>query len=174
MPSKNGGQFLPGNCRGRGRPAGSRNRATLALDEIAATEAEGVLRQVLQQALNGDLRAAEIILARIWPPRRGRPVRLSLPAVDTAAGVDAALATVIGAVAAGEVTPEEAGAIAALLETKRRALETAAELADAEQRPQVSFQINFVSPSTPSEADRQRNFQQHPGGNVAVLGPRKE
>lgn len=129
MPSNNG-QFRLGNQRGRGRPAGSRNRATLALDEIAAGEAEGVLRRVLQQALDGDLKAAEIILARIWPPRRGRPVRLSLPPTDTADGVDAALATVIKAVAAGEVTPEEAAPVGTLLETKRRAIETA----DLEER----------------------------------------
>ena len=169
MPSKNGGQFLPGNRRGRGRPAGSRNAASIALDEIAAGEGENVLRQVLQQALAGDLRAAEMLLARIWPVKRGRPVRLQLPAIDTAAGVDAALGTVIGAVAAGEITPEEAGAVAALLETKRRAIETAAEMADADQRPQVSFQVNFVSPTAALDDRPQESLL--PSENVAVFVP---
>ena len=161
--------FQPGNRHGKGRPAGSRNRATLALDEIAAGEAEGVLRRVLQQALDGDLKAAEIILARVWPPRRGRPVRLNLPSVDTAAGVAAALGALVAAVAAGEITPEEAGAIAALLETKRRAIETAAELADADQRPQVSFQINFVTPTAVTDDRPQESLL--PGENVAVFVP---
>lgn len=124
MPSKNGGQFLPGNRRGRGRPAGSRNAASIALDEIAAGEGENVLRQVLEQALAGDLKAAEMLLARVWPVKRGRPVRLQLPAVDTADGVAAALGALVKAVAAGEVTPEEAAPVGALLETKRRAIET--------------------------------------------------
>lgn len=124
MPSKNGGQFLPGNRRGRGRPAGSRNAASIALDEIAAGEGENVLRQVLEQALAGDLKAAEMLLARVWPMKRGRPVRLQLPAVDTADGVAAALGALVKAVAAGEVTPEEAAPVGALLETKRRAIET--------------------------------------------------
>lgn len=124
MTPSNNGQFRPGNRRGKGRAAGSRNNATLALDEIAAGEGEGVLRKVLEQALEGDLRAAELLLARVWPVKRGRPVRLSLPAVDTAAGVAAALGALVEAVAAGEVTPEEAAPIGALLETKRRAIET--------------------------------------------------
>lgn len=116
--------FERGNRFGRGRPAGSRNNATLALDQIAAGEAESVLRQVLQQALAGDLRAAEMLMARIWPVKRGRPVRLQLPAIDTAAGVAAALGALIEAVAAGDVTPEEAAPVGPLLETKRRAIET--------------------------------------------------
>lgn len=120
-----GGRFAPGNRHGRGRPAGSRNNATLALDEIAATEGESVLRKVLEQALEGDLRAAELLLARIWPVKRGRPVRLDLPATDTAAGIAAALGALVEAVATAEVTPEEAAPVGALLETKRRAIETA-------------------------------------------------
>ncbi|MBL8668995.1 MAG: hypothetical protein JNM48_16190 [Rhodospirillales bacterium] len=173
MPSNNEKKgprpFQPGNRHGRGRPAGSRNRATLLLDQLAAGEGENILKKVLEKAQEGDLKAAELLLARIWPPRRGRPVRLSLPPTDTATGVDAALATVIGAVAAGEVTPEEAGAIAGLLETKRRAIETAAEMADADQRPQVSFQVNFVSPTAAPDDRPQENLL--PGENVAVFVP---
>lgn len=116
--------FQPGNRHGRGRPAGSRNRATLLLDQLAAGEGENILKKVLEKAQEGDLKAAELLLARIWPPRRGRPVRLQLPAVDTADGVAAALGALVKAVAAGEVTPEEAAPVGALLETKRRAIET--------------------------------------------------
>jgi hypothetical protein len=50
---------------GRGRPAGSRNRATLILDALAAGEAETLLRTVLQQATAGDMRATELVLSRI-------------------------------------------------------------------------------------------------------------
>lgn len=119
-----GGRFAPGNRHGRGRAAGSRNNASLVLDEIAAGEAGSVLRRVLEQALEGDLKAAEMLLARVWPVKRGRPVRLSLPPVDTAAGVAAALGALVEAVAAGDVTPEEAAPIGSLLETRRRAIET--------------------------------------------------
>lgn len=175
-PRRKGKQlFEPGNRFGKGRAAGSRNAASIALDEITAGEAEGVLRAVLKQALDGDLKAAEIILARIWPVRRGRPVRLSLPAVDTAAGVDAALGTIIEGVAAGGISPEEAGAVAALLDAKCRTI-AARGLGDAAQRPPVSFNIQFVTPAAPGQAAEISNTAPRaiPGSNVAVLGSRKE
>jgi hypothetical protein len=108
----------------RGRVEGSRNRATLLLDQLADAEAEAIQRQVIDAAKAGDLKAAELILARIWPPRRGRPVRLDLPAVRTAAEVSDGMASVVDAMAAGEVTPEEAVTVSGVLEFRRKALET--------------------------------------------------
>jgi hypothetical protein len=67
-----GRPFQNGNTAGRGRPEGSRNKATLLLDRLADDEAEAIQRQVIEAAKGGDLKAAELILARIWPPRRGR------------------------------------------------------------------------------------------------------
>lgn len=89
-----------------------------------------MLRAVVTAAKGGDLRAAEILLRRIWPERKGRPVRLALPAMESAADLASALGVVAGAVGAGELSPEEGQAVAAILDAQRRALETA----DLEQR----------------------------------------
>ena len=70
------------------------------------------------------MRAAEILLSRLWPRRKGRPVALDLPALNTAADVSAALAVTAAAMAEGTISPEEAGAVAAVIETQRRAMET--------------------------------------------------
>jgi hypothetical protein len=120
-----GRPFQPGNRLGRGRPAGSRNRATLILDALAEGEAEMLLRTVLEQAKDGDTRAAEMVLARVWPVRRGRPVTLSLPPIRGAVDVVAALGAVADAMAIGELTLEEASAAAGVIEANRRAVETA-------------------------------------------------
>jgi len=125
-----GRPFEPGNPGGPGRPAGSRNKATLALDKIADGEAEAVLRKTIETAKGGDLRACELILSRVWPARKGRPIALALPDATDAAGVSLALAKVIEAVGVGEITTDEAQAIAAVLETRRRSL----ELVDFERR----------------------------------------
>ena len=61
----------------------------------------------------------------MWPIRKGRPVSLQLPAIKTAADVVGALGAVADAMAGGEITPDEGAAVAAVLETKRRAIETA-------------------------------------------------
>jgi hypothetical protein len=66
-----------------------------------------------------------MVLARVWPVRRGRPVTLTLPPIKTAADVVTAFGAVADAMAAGELTPEEASAVAGVLEAKRRAIETA-------------------------------------------------
>jgi hypothetical protein len=70
------------------------------------------------------MRAVELVLSRIWPVRKGRPVSLDLPAIKTAADVVAAVGLVADAVGAGTITPDEGQAISAVLETKRRAIET--------------------------------------------------
>lgn len=116
--------FKPGNPGGPGRSVGSRNTATLILDAMADGEAETVLRQVLNAAKSGDLKAADIILSRIWPAKKGRPVRLDLPAIKTPTDILAALAAVVDATGKGEITTDEAAAVAGVLELKRRAIET--------------------------------------------------
>ena len=120
------GRF-PGGQSGNpaGRRPGSRNRASLVLDALAEGEAEAVLQAMVERAKEGDLKAAEIVLARAWPVRKGRPVALALPAVDTASGAAAAFAEVLAALAEGRLTPEEAGAVTTLLEAHVRALEAA-------------------------------------------------
>jgi hypothetical protein len=94
-------------------------------DALAEGELEGIVRAVIDEAKAGDTKAREILLARAWPPRKGRKVELDLPEVKTAADIAAALGAVTGAVSRGEITPEEGQAVAALLEVTRKATETA-------------------------------------------------
>jgi hypothetical protein len=131
VASKNAGEtrgrpFEPGNPGGPGRPQGSRNKATLALDKIAGDAGEDILNKMVEQAKAGDLRAADIVLSRIWPPRKGKPLALAepLPAIKSATDVVAALGKVAELVGAGDLTPEEGASVATILETKRKAIET--------------------------------------------------
>lgn len=129
-PSKDGKKsagdtrFRPGNPGGPGRPAGSRNAATLMLDVLADESAKEILEKMVEAAKAGDMRAADLILARVWPVRKGRPVTLAIPPIVSAADVVAALGAVATAMAAGEITPDEGAAVAGVLEAKRRSIET--------------------------------------------------
>ena len=131
--SKNGNQspgkprgkpFEKGNPGGPGRQEGSRNAATLLLDKLAEGDGEEILRKTLEDAKGGDFNARKLVLDRVWPIRRGRPIALGLPNIATATDVLAALSVVADAVGAGEITPDEGTAVAALLEVKRKAIET--------------------------------------------------
>ena len=117
-------KFERGNQFGTGRQPGSRNKATMEFDGLAA-HGTGKLIDVLQRlGEDGNVRAASILLARTWPRRRSRPVTLDLPAIGTPAGLVQAQAALVAAMSRGEVTPDEAAAIASVLETQRRAFET--------------------------------------------------
>jgi hypothetical protein len=68
------GRFQPGKS---GKPKGSRNHVLAALDQIGSENAEAILREAVKMAIGDeksppDLRAAELILSRVWPARKGR------------------------------------------------------------------------------------------------------
>lgn len=116
-----GGRFGPGNA---GKPAGARNKATRAAEALLEGEAETLTRTCIELAKRGDTVALRLALERIYPAPRGRRVALELPAIETADDVAKGLAAVIGSVAAGELTTDEAAGVAGLLEQRRKAIET--------------------------------------------------
>src|SRR5579872_4941876 len=71
----------------KGRPSGSRHAALMALDAIGSEEAEAVLKNVVSAAKSNDMRAAEILLRRVWPERKGRSVEIKFTTIETAADV---------------------------------------------------------------------------------------
>jgi hypothetical protein len=58
---------------------------TLLAEQIMQDDAEDVVRAVLSAAKGGDMVAARLVLERILPARRGRPVVFALPTVQTPA-----------------------------------------------------------------------------------------
>ncbi len=108
----------------KGRPQGSRNRATLVLESIMDKEAEAITRKVIETAKEGDLVAARIILDRVVAPRKDRLVSLALPAIKKPEDVVQVMAKITNAVAEGSITPTEAQALSATIEGYRKVLET--------------------------------------------------
>jgi Family of unknown function (DUF5681) len=117
--------FRPGKSGNpAGKRKGSRNHVLLALDRIGGEAAEEVLQAAVTAARGGDMRAAELILSRCWPARKGRPLALNLPPLSSAGDLRAAVAAVVAEVTAGRLTPDEGTAVVALIEIQRRAIET--------------------------------------------------
>jgi hypothetical protein len=121
-----------GNARGKpfqrgnpGKPKGTRHRATRAVEQLMEGQAEALTQKAIDAALAGDMTALRLCLDRIAPPRKGRPVDLKLPKVETAADAVKALATVIDAIGQGDLTPDEGQTIANVIEVKRKTIETA-------------------------------------------------
>jgi hypothetical protein len=108
----------------KGKPAGARNKATLAVLALMETGAKEITEAVITAAKAGDLTAARMILDRLAPPAKERPVSVELPDTGTVEGVSAAQQTILKAVACGDLLPGEAATLAGIVENRRKALET--------------------------------------------------
>ncbi len=116
-----GKPFEPGNP---GRPKGARNKTTLAVEALLDGEAELLARKAVEMALNGDTTAMRLCLERICPPRRERSIACPTPTVVNPQDTVQAIGTVIAAVTTGEITPSEGQAVASLLDTQRKIIES--------------------------------------------------
>lgn len=109
--------FAPGQC---GNPAcrlhGTRNHA-MQVDD-------GVCPAVVRAAKSSDMTAARIIIERLIPTRRTRPVEIDLPRIETAVDVVAGHPRIVQAMAEHDMLPDEAQAICVALEDQSRAIDT--------------------------------------------------
>ena len=96
-------------------------------------QATALTQKAIDLALAGDMAAIRLCLDRILPPRKDRPVTFALPPIESAQDAAATVSAVLAAVAAGEITPADAGEISKLIEAYVRAFETA-ELAERLER----------------------------------------
>jgi hypothetical protein len=116
------GQFTAGNG---GRPKGTRNKATLALEALLDGDSEALTKKVIELAKAGDIAALRICLDRIFPVKRDRPVQFDLPPLNGASDAPAATAGVVSAVSQGELTPSEGEAVMKMIETHIAAIQVA-------------------------------------------------
>src|SRR5215471_1949870 len=118
------GRFRPG-CSGNpaGKKPGTKNRATILKEALDDGEDATLARVVIDKALAGDAVAARFLLERLEPKPRGRPIHLEIPEGESPAGeVVATFNAALRAMAAGEITPDEAVSVARFLEGRMRVL----------------------------------------------------
>lgn len=107
-----------------GKKKGTRNHATRLVLTLMENGAEEVTKTVLDAAKAGELTAARLVLERLAPPMRERPVSLTLPDITTAEGISNAQQAILEAVGNGDLTPGEGNTLAGIVEARRKALET--------------------------------------------------
>src|SRR6266404_5692210 len=118
-----GGRFLPGQSGNpAGKRPGTRNRATLIREAFDEGEEMVVARSVIDKAKSGDVVSARFLLGLLCPRPRGRAITLDLPADMSAGDTVAAFNTTLLAMAAGEITPDEALTITRVFDGRLKAL----------------------------------------------------
>lgn len=108
----------------KGRPQGSRHKATELALKLMQNDAKDIVRAVIDSAKGGDMTAARIIIERLAPPLRERPISLELPDTSSIEGIEKAQGVILDAVGAGDLLPGEGATLSTLVENRRRSLET--------------------------------------------------
>lgn len=114
------GQFTKGNM---GRPKGSRNKATLAIEALLQGQAEELTQKAVSQALAGDSVALRLCMERIAPAPKDQLISFSLSKINNAVDASKAAGSVLTAVSEGDLTPIEATRVMGLIDSYRRILE---------------------------------------------------
>ncbi len=107
-----------------GRPQGSRSRTSIFGEAILQKDADAIVEAVVAAAKAGDPTAMRLCVERLIPVRRGRPITFAMPKLKAATDVGDAISAIAAAMSIGELTPDEAGAVAAVVELRRKAIET--------------------------------------------------
>jgi hypothetical protein len=164
------GRFVPGQSGNpAGKKPGTRNRATVLREALADGEDIAAARIVIDKALAGDGVAARFIVDRLTPRPRGRPIALDLPEGKRAGDVLAASNATIAAMAAGEITPDEALTVTKVLDGRLRALQVAA------REKKKSDAARSKQPPCPSTGSGRGVYGSGMGGStLATNSPRPE
>ena len=121
------GKFNDGNS---GRPRGSRNKATIAIESLFEGQSEALTQAAISKALDGDSVALRLCLDRIAPPMKDKPVIFPLLQMRESTDASQAAGSVLSAVSEGTLTPIEGTRVMGLIDSYRRTL----ELTDIEKR----------------------------------------
>jgi hypothetical protein len=91
-----------------GRPLGSRNRSTLALQEFLNEHGEIVLKKAVEMASEGNEKALQLVMERLVAPVKERVVPFSLPTPFSVHDLENATFRVVDDINNGSVSPPDA------------------------------------------------------------------
>lgn len=92
---------------------------------LFADKAKAIAEKAAELAVGGDVPSIRLVLDRIAPAPKERPVRFELPPVNSAADLPGAVMALMQATARGDLVPSEAAQLAGVLEQYRKQTEAA-------------------------------------------------
>lgn len=126
ISSKNGKKlFQPGNRMGKGRPEGSKNKATILLEEMGEENAMAIYQSMIEKAKEGDIQSAKFIMERIMPIRKSRPLSLPIKDIKDLDKIQVAFDKLFEEMSTGKITLDEMLSLVQVLEGRVKLLDTA-------------------------------------------------
>ncbi len=109
-------RFKKGNKHGKGRPQGSRNSASCAIDVTFEGEAERLTRKCIELGLAGNVACLRTAIDRICPVMKSNTVKLSgMPSITDVSSAGEAGKFLLAATLNGEITIADSIALSSVL-----------------------------------------------------------
>lgn len=118
-------RFKKGNSYGKGRPQGSRNKCTIAAENLFEEESGAIARQAVEMALNGHPQMIKLIMERVVPIKKSSPIKNleGMPSVDTVESAGEAAEFILQSIASGKVSPLDGEILSRVLDKRLHALQ---------------------------------------------------
>ena len=136
------GRFAKGNPGGPGRPRNPLSAVAGDLDRLGVDVALELMLNTIERARKGNLKATEMVLQRIWPARRHRPIELDPAPGDGLGNLLSEHAALAAAMMNGEITPQDAQAATRVFKALQQQMRRAAD-----QKLAARFAAGRASPS---------------------------
>ena len=118
-----GRPFEPGNKFGQGRPRGSPNRKTQQAQKLFEENSPAIMALAINRSRE-DPQMLRMLASHIVPPPRDLPVNLGRLRMNTLKDLDRASEVTLKKATSGKISLSEALNISAMIENRRRVLET--------------------------------------------------
>ena len=110
------GRFKKGNSGNpSGRPPGSRNKATLAIEQLLEGEGGQLARKAVELAKKGNIQALRLCLERLIPTCKDRRIEMPLKPGENPNDPPFSYVDVMTAIGKGQITPAEGLALAQIM-----------------------------------------------------------
>ena len=131
--------FQPGQSGNpAGRPRGAGNKTTVLIEQLLEDDAESIIRKMIEQAKAGNPTALGLLTRALLPKRKGALIEIDLPLLEQASDSPGAIAAIIAAVCAGELTTAEGTSLTRMVEAFLRAKQKTGNLGRRPQREKVA------------------------------------
>jgi len=138
-----------------GRPAGSRNKGTLACEQLLDDECQLLILKAMEMGKKGNIHALRLCLERILPVRKERTIHLELRPITSPQDLPIQFQDISTAVAEGRITPGEGESVSNILASHARIMEAVGYCRHARPLSAISaFQRSVKTPTSSAKLMR--------------------
>jgi len=117
-------RFQKGNKYGKGRPKNSKNKCTLAAENLFVLESGAIARQAVEMALNGHPQMIKMIMERVVSIKKSASIKLEgMPTITDVSSAGEAAQHIFNSITNGSISPLDGEILSRVLDKRLHALQ---------------------------------------------------